>query len=505
MPEADFSLTDLSNCDREPIHAPGGIQPHGFLFVLDPNGWKVVGASTNIRDYFWREASAVIGSLIDALLGENILAALERARAQPDFASRTRFVMEADLDVNGKSRRFVLLAHASDSWVILEGEAATELSSYHPEQEIQGFLSRLGAIEAVEDLHRLAVTEVRRITGFDRVLLYQFDADWNGTVIAEDRNANLPAYLNQRFPASDIPKQARDLYLRNRLRLIPANTYKPVPIALRAGTRPAELDLSLAVLRDVSPIHLEYMRNMGTGSSMSIAVMRGQELWGLISCHSREPRFIPFPRRTACDLLGQFFSLQLAGREQANALTQRMELTRLATKLIGDLAQEGDFGLTVEADDLLRFAGAAGAAIVCDREILLYGRCPAREAVQNLARHVLNAGQPLAFWNQLGEQFPAMGLDPAVAGGMLAVASAEPPEVAILWFRPEIIQVIEWGGEPRKAIEAHGAGRALHPRRSFEIWRETVRGCCQPWEPGVIAAAKNFREALLRLVLRRRS
>lgn len=505
MPEADFSLTDLSNCDREPIHAPGGIQPHGFLFVLDPNGWKVLGASTNVRDTFWREASAVIGSLIDTLLGENILSALERTRAQPDFASRARFVMETELDVGGNPRRFVLLAHASASWVILEGEPATESAAYHPEQEVQGFLSRLGTIEAVEDMHRLAVTEVRRITGFDRVLLYQFDADWNGTVIAEDRNANLPTYLHQRFPASDIPKQARELYLRNRLRLIPANTYKSVPIALRAGARPTELDLSLAVLRDVSPIHLEYMRNMGTGSSMSIAVMRGQELWGLISCHSRDPRFIPFPRRAACDLLGQFFSLQLTAREQANALAQRVELTRLATKLIGDLAQEGDFGLTVQEDDLLRFASATGAAIVRDREVLRYGRCPSREVVLNLAGNLLRTGQPLAFWNQLGEPFSALGIDPAVASGMLAVASSESPEVAILWFRPEIIQVIEWGGEPRKAIEAHGAGRALHPRRSFEIWRETVRGRCQPWEPGVIAAAKNFREALLRLVLRRRS
>lgn len=501
----DFSLTDLSNCDREPIHTPGSIQPHGFLFVLDPQDWKIAGVGTNARDFFWREATALIGSPIGDVLGESVVAALARAKAQPDFTTRALFLEEVEVDVGGERSRFALVAHASGGVVLLEGERAYAQGAFHAEQEMQVFLARLGAVESTDEMHRLAVTEVRRITGFDRCLLYQFDADWNGTVVAEDRNGVLPTYLNQRWPASDIPKQARELYRRNRLRLIPSNNYKPVPIAMRTGGRAGgELDLSLSVLRSVSPIHLEYMRNMGTGSSMSIGVMRGDQLWGLISCHSRESRFVPFVTRAACDLLGQFLSLQLAAREQAREQAYRMELTGVLTRVVADLAQEGDFGVGLQGEDLLRLAAASGAAIIHGHNILLFGRTPTEAQVRELVKKVRSDDKTISFWDNTAAPFGGLGLDPAVASGLLAVVMEGKPPVTILWFRPEIIEVVEWGGEPRKAIEAHGEGRALHPRKSFEIWRETVRGRSSPWEPAVVAIARDFREALLKLVLRRR-
>ncbi len=502
MSETRHVLTDLSNCDREPIHAPGSIQPHGFLFVLDPTDWMIVGASTNAREFFWREAAALIGSPIETVLGDPVRGGLDRARVQPDFSKRAGFVTEVAVEVGGDSQPFTLVAHAVGERVILEGERSSDATPF--EQDMQTFLARLGAIESVAEMYQLAVTEVRRITGFDRCLLYRFDADWNGTVIAEDRNGVLPTYLNQRFPASDIPRQARDLYQRNRLRQIPNSTYRPVPIALRSGTgSAAELDLSLSVLRSVSPIHLEYMRNMGTGSSMSVAVMRGAELWGLISCHSREPRFIPFVTRAACDVLGRFLSLQLAAREQARELSYRLELTAVLARVVGDLAQDGDFAATVQPDDLLRLANASGAAIVHGETLVTHGRTPAEAQLRKLVTQIREMGQAVVFWDKAGAQFNALGLDPAVASGVLAL-TVEEPAVSVLWFRPEIIEVVEWGGEPRKAIEAHGAGHVLHPRKSFEVWRETVRGRSAPWESTVIATAKDLREALVKVILRRR-
>jgi light-regulated signal transduction histidine kinase (bacteriophytochrome) len=503
MTGTDFSVTDLANCEREPIHTPGSIQPHGFLFVLDPQGWTITGASTNARELFWREASALIGIPVGDILGPRAVAALERARQQPDFAVRASFVEHLEVEVGGEPRGFTLLAHAAGERVILEGEAAAATSPLHAEQAMQLFLARLAAVESVEELHRLAVTEIRRITGFDRCLLYQFDADWNGNVIAEDRNAVLPAYLHQRFPASDIPRQARELYRRNRLRLIPTNTYKPVPIVLRAGARATgELDLSLSVLRSVSPIHLEYMRNMGTGSSMSISVMRGTELWGLISCHSRDAKAVPFATRAACDLLGQFLSLQLAAREHARELAARLELTSVLTRVVGDLAQDGDFAAALQGEDLLRLAGASGAVLLRGGDLLPYGRIPPEKTVRALAARVAEADKPLVFWASLAAEFPALGLDPAVASGLLALNAGGNPRLTILWFRPEIIEVVEWGGEPRKAIEAAGEGHALHPRKSFEIWRETVRNRARPWEAATIAMARDFRDALLKVVIR---
>lgn len=504
MADPDYAATDLSNCDREPIHTPGSIQPHGFLFVLEPAGWTIAGASTNAREFFWREATALIGAEISQVLGDAIVPALEAARGRPGFATRAGFVREIDVEVGGEKQRFALVAHASGTQVILEGERAGNDAPFQAEQQMQEFLGGLSAVESSAEMHALVVREVRRITGFDRCLLYEFDADWNGTVVAEDRNGVLPTYFNQRFPASDIPRQARELYRRNRLRLIPTNTYRPVPIVLRSGASAAgELDLSLSVLRSVSPIHLEYMRNMGTGSAMSISVLRGTELWGLISCHSRDPRFVPFSTRFACDLLGQFLSLQLVAREQAREVAYRLELTGVMTRLLGALAQDGDFGGTAIGPDLLRLAEANGAAVIRGTAVQRHGQTPPENEVQALASRVRHTGQPLVFWDNLGAQFSDAAPDPAVASGMLAVAVDDNPELTVVWFRPEIIQVIEWGGEPRKAIEAHGAGRELHPRKSFEVWRETVRGRSRPWQPAVIATAREFRDALLKLVLRR--
>lgn len=506
MLDQDYSATDLSNCDREPIHTPGSIQPHGFLFVLDPADWRVAGASTNARDFFWRDATALIGSAIADLLGESVVAALEAARSSPGFASRATFVGEVQVDLAGENSRFVLVAHAAGDHVILEGERASDEALRRPESMVQDFLAVLGQVESVAEMQQLVVREVRRITGFDRCLLYEFDADWNGTVVAEDRNQQLPTYLNQRFPASDIPKQARELYRRNRLRLIPTHTYKPVPIVLRGkATAAGELDLSLAVLRSVSPIHLEYMRNMGTGSAMSIAVLRDTELWGLISCHSLAPRFVPYAARSACYLLGEVFSLQLAAQQRAHELARRMELGGVMTRLMGSLARDGDFGAESVGEGLLRLMDATGAAIVLGATVQRHGQTPAEAELRTLAARVLEVGQPVVFWDHPSGQFPDSGakLDPAVASGLLAVTVDEAAKLVVLWFRPEIIQVIEWGGEPRKAIEAHGAGRLLHPRQSFEVWRETVRGRSRRWEPAVLAIARDFRDAMLKFVLRR--
>ena len=506
MKETEFSLTDLSNCEREPIHTPGSIQPHGFLFVLDPADWKILGASTNAREFFWREATGLIGTPIGEVLGEGVTPALDSLRTQPDFSARAAYVATIDVANGGESQRFLLTAHAANGGVILEGELAGDVGPLHAGQEVQRFLARLGDVESIPELHRLAVAEVRRITGFDRCLLYQFDADWNGTVIAEDRNGVLPTYLNQRFPASDIPRQARELYRRNLLRLIPTNTYKPVPIVMRAGGRSGgELDLSLCGLRSVSPIHLEYMRNMGTGSSMSISVMRGAELWGLISCHSRETRFVPFVTRAACEQLGRVVSLLLAAREQAQELAYRMELTGVQTRLVGELARDGELADAVPTEELLRLAAASGAALVRGDSVVLHGRTPPKATVRHLAERVIREDQPLVFWDRLAAQFPEVTVEPAVASGLLAVILPGTPPAVVMWFRPEIIEVIEWSGEPRKAIEAAGAGFAIHPRKSFEIWRETVRGHARPWESAVVAAAREFRETLLKLGWRRRA
>lgn len=497
------SVTDLSNCDREPIHAPGSIQPHGFLFVVEPETWIVLGASANVRDFFWREASAVIGSKLGEVLDESVVPALAQIWPHPEIAKRALPLIEVRLENGDMVEDFTLVVHRSGDNLIVEGERSAGQAPLEMEQKLQAFLAHLNPTESLEELHRLAVTEVRRLTGFDRCLLYQFDADWNGAVIAEDRNAVLPSYLNQRFPASDIPQQARDLYRRNRVRLIPANNYRPSPVVTRSGgPSPAALDLSLSVLRSVSPIHLEYMRNMGTGSSMSVAILRGDALWGLISCHSLQPRWVPFATRAICDVLAQFLASQLATRENERALARRLELTGVVTRLLGAVAGAADLLKGARPEDLLQLADAAGVALVQGDRLVLHGQTPSATQVTALAHWVAEKDRPVSVWNELAADYaPAREFVP-LASGLLAVSLETTPPSAVLWFRPEFIRVIEWGGEPRKAIEAHGEGRVLHPRKSFETWRETVHGHGRPWEAAVLSSASEFRQAVNDLLRR---
>ena len=192
----------------------------------------------------------------------------------------------------------------------------------------------------------------------------------------------------------------------------------------------------------------------------------------------------------------------MRAREQARELTSRLELTSVLTRVVGDLTQDGDFAAALNGDDVMRLAGASGAVLLRGESLLAYGRTPPEKTVRALAAQIAQTDKPLAFWDNLTAEFPALELDPAVASGLLALHAGGEPALAILWFRPEIIEVVAWGGEPRKAIEAAGEGHALHPRKSFEIWRETVRGRSRPWEPAIIAIVRDFHEALRKVVFR---
>lgn len=481
------SFTDLTNCEREPIHAPGCIQPYGFLFVLDPDSWRVVAASSNTRDLFWREATALLGSTIDEVLGTGVAATLERAVQHPEVAARALYAGEIVVDSVSPAQRYVLLAHRVGGELVLEGEPASVLAPLQVEDDLQVFLSRSASTESAEELMQRAVVEVRRITGFDRCLLYRFDPDWNGNVVAEDRNEVLPSYLHHRFPASDIPRQARELYRRNRVRLIASNDYRPVPIVSHSSRASAPpLDLSLSVLRSVSPIHLEYMRNMGTGSSMSISVLQGDHLWGLISCHSRDPRFVSYAVRALGDLVGQVLSQQLTAREHVRLLQHRVELTSSVLALLSGIAARGSVAAGLQDDRVMRLALATGAAWVQGDTVRRFGDVPADDELFKLTRWLREQNTSTLASAAMAKEYPAAEEWAPGVCGVLAI-SLPPAGSWLMWFRPELIQVIAWGGTPEKPAGVGEPG-LLHPRKSFDTWRETVRGQSMPWEPAVLAA-----------------
>ena len=508
-PDNHSSSLDLLTCDREPIHVPGNIQPYGALLVLEPGTLRILQAA-NGTDAILRSDGQLVGAVLADVLPASVFAAVEQVEAatQTPGVSHLGTVRFAH---DGGWRSYHAIAHRAGGRIILELEetVADEPGSFEDlYPHVRDFLDSLQAVSSVQELANLAAREVRRITGLDRALVYRFDEDWNGTVIAEDRSEALPSYLDLRFPASDIPAQARELYRLNRLRLIADADYTPVPIepTLDPATN-APVDLSLSVLRSVSPVHLEYMRNMGTYASMSISLLREGQLWGLISCHNAAPRRVPYHVRTACDFIGQILSLQLAAKDHASLAEQRHARRTIGARLLGHMAAEDHFldGLIKHGDDLLALTNAAGAAVVFGGTSSLIGDTPASTDVDRIVAWLADRRRDddVFATDNLAVVMPGSELLKDHASGLLAIAISQVHDSYVIWFRPEVIRTVSWGGDPRKRAELEPDGLRLHPRKSFEVWKETVSLRSSPWLEAEVEAAAELRTAIVDIVLRR--
>jgi chemotaxis family two-component system sensor kinase Cph1 len=494
---------DLANCDREPIHILGNIQPHGLLLCLDPATLQVLQVSKNISQLLGIETRSALGANAATLIPELacVLDALgDVAEGPPRFLSR--------LELRG--RYFDALAHRSSGGFILELELCAEaplppLAGLHApvEQFLSGRRPGMSSIQLAET----AAAIIAEVTGFDRVLVYQFDRDWNGNVIVERCNGRLPSYLGLQFPASDIPAQARELYRKNRIRIISDVDYTPLPI--EPSQNPlvnAPLDLSFSTLRSVSPVHLEYMRNMGTAASMSFSLLRGDELWGLICCHNREPKRVGFQRRAVCGLIAQILSIELAAIERSAEAQHMLALESIQSRLLRAMAASSHFAsaLVDASDDLLALTNAGGAAILYDGEIQRIGATPEPEQILAIVEFLQRRAQPEVFSTRsLAAVFPEAEQFRETAAGLLAIAISKLHRNYLMWFRPERIRNVPWCGDPGKITVYAGGERRLSPRKSFEVWSEMVRLQSDEWRPGEIAAAAELRNAIVGIVLRR--
>ena len=496
---------DLTACEREPIHIPGSIQPHGILLAIRLSDRTIAYASANIAETFGFGPADALGRPF-----EQVLPALSAEFAaqldDPPSAGSTRFVRTIQVRTAREEKFFETAISRSGDCAILEleeppSDTVSSIDALYP--TLRRFVGQLQGASTVEFLFHLAAQDIRRMTGFDRVLIYRFDDAWNGTVIAEDRNEVLPSYLDLRFPASDIPAQARELYRRNRLRIIPDANYAPVPIQSRD---PAPLDLSDSVLRSVSPVHLEYMRNMGTLASMSISILRGGKLWGLISCHNKEPKRVSLQVRNACDFLTQIFSLQLDARENTMLAENRVRLGAVQTRLLAHMAAEEHFiaGLVNHSDDLMMLAGAQGAAVLTQDHCWCLGQTPDKDQVRALFDWLSENHQEDVFaTDNLSEVYPPARAYADRASGLLSISISKAHSSYVLWFRAEVVQTVKWGGNPQKPVQEEAGSLRLHPRRSFEIWKETVRNRSLSWNQSEIEAVKELRNAIVGIVLRR--
>jgi chemotaxis family two-component system sensor kinase Cph1 len=478
-------LPDLAQCASEPIRVPGAIQPHGRLAVLDAEA-RLLAFSANWEGEAQARAAAAV-------------LPFDAGRLPPGQGPS----WIGSLPLQGGS--FDVSAHRSGDRVLLEFEPAGPAASMHaPIYTVaRELLPLLQQDDSIELLCRRAAHEMKRLTGFGRCLVYRFDADGHGEVLAERLDSGYDSYAGHRFPASDVPAQARALYVVNHIRLIPNAWYEPVPLLPAAGASdPAGLDLSFAALRSVSPIHLEYMRNMGTAASMSVSIVARGRLWGLISCHDHDARYLPFQTRVACEHLGRLLSLQIQAQEDNSDVAQRLGLHQRVLKLVAMMAEtDGTLErLVAPGLALHELADASGAAVVLNDSCWTTGAAPPAEDILPLAHWIAQQGQDVFCSDRLPEVYPhGEKLLPACAG-VLAVSISQVHRHVVLWFRPELVRTIRWAGDPRKTLPS--AGR-IHPRQSFESWQERVRGRSSPWLAAQQAAVGELRQALISLVLRR--
>ncbi|MEC4804718.1 MAG: ATP-binding protein [Jaaginema sp. PMC 1079.18] len=503
-------MVDLTNCDREPIHIPGAIQPHGALLVLQPD-LTIVQVSANITSMVGRSPEDLLNQPLATWLSTEQVTSIQTClQADFEYVNPLHIRLHGDPKNTPHPLDFDGIVHQFQDNIILElepkqdGETQNFFGFY---RQIKSGLTRIQKADTVLKMSQAVVAEIQRLTGFERVMVYRFDRVGAGQVIAEVVADRLNPYLDLCYPPSDIPQQARHLYQLNWLRIIPDSTYQPVPLIPTVNPVTQQpTDLSLSVLRSVSPIHLEYLHNMGVTASLSISLIANNTLWGLIACHHSQPQFIPYSIRTACEFLGQAMSLELRTKEANEDLDYKIKLQSVQSQFVESLpyAESLVEGLTVSPENLLALVSAQGAAIVVGERIILVGDTPSQTQVQQLVAWSEQENLDNIFYTHALSDLYLPGAEFAkVASGIIALTISRTQQTYILWFRPEIVQTVKWGGNPNKPVEVNDDGALrLSPRKSFEMWQETVRGRSLPWKTVEIEAVTELRSAIISIVLR---
>jgi len=516
--DPSLQAVDLTNCDREPIHIPGSIQPHGVLLVLVGDELQVCQVSQNVQSL----TGIGVNVWIDRPLGnfftpesvEAIRACLNR-----DFEAVNPLTVTL---IDGKKQRFNAVVHqtptgeivvelepfiaaiASDSPPTAIPAAPNFFTFYH---RVKQTLTEIQRAATLTDLCQFVVEDVKQLTSFDRVMVYRFDESGSGEVIAEAKEPHQDSYLGLRYPDSDIPKQAKQLYTLNWLRLIPDVNYDPASlITLDPGAEKTPLDMRFCGLRSVSPLHVEYLQNMGVGASMSVSIIQNGQLWGLIVCHHDRPKFVPYEVRTLCEFIGQLVSTELTNKEANENLDYQLSLKAIQSQFIDRLSHSNDFPEALMADpaQLLALTGADGAVIVQRDALQRVGLTPAEDQLPSLIHWLESQFEGDLFMTEaLPRRFPDALAYADKASGLLAIAISRIQRQYILWFRPEQLQTVTWAGNPDKPkqIEADGS-ISITPRKSFAAWQEIVRHTANPWLPCEWQGAVELRQAIIDIVLR---
>jgi len=495
---------DLTTCDHEPIHLLGHVQTFGCLIAVSSD-WIILHASRNTGDHLGLDAEGLVGRALRGLISDSAIHSI-RSRLQLLSGENAIERLYGIYLFDGDDRRFNIAVHVSGRAFVLEFEPYSEDEDRRDYlASVRTMVDRIGSGRTVEEICNASARFVKALTGFDRVMVYRFRHDDTGEVLAEAATSGIGSFLGLRYPASDIPAQARELYRRSLLRIIADVDDKVSEIIPPANPQNQLLDLSLSGLRAVSPIHLEYLRNMDVKASMSISILQNGKLWGLFACHHYSPRVLNYSVRTACDLFGQMFSFVLERVESQRKSADAERARGLHDRLMRQLAEGSrigeDFDSIVDGlADLIPFDGAAGWI---EGEYHAIGQTPTEAEFMPLVR-ILNTGETSRVYSVdcIADVHPPAAGWVERGAGLLALPVSRTPRDYIVLFRQEVSKTVNWAGNPQKPAELGPNGIRLTPRKSFEAWQETVRGCSSDWTASEIEVAEAIRVTLLEVVLR---
>jgi diguanylate cyclase (GGDEF)-like protein len=476
----------LANCASEPIHIPGRIQSDGALLVVSADTKQVLQVSANLEEFLGVHPETALECSLAALVGdENARTVRElpvRGDLQPAVPAFFRFGLRRDVT------DLAVLAHRVNGDWVIELENCSETEQQHFGRLFASTRNSLWESDNESDLGRycqLIADQVRHLTGFDRVMTYRFDQHWNGQVIAESRNNRLPSMLGHHFPASDIPAQARRLYARNLVRVLSDVDSAPVPLVPQTHPETGkELDMSYAVLRAMSPVHVKYLRNMDAHAALSISLMLNGKLWGLIACHHAAPLRVPFQVRELAEFVAKSVALKLSSLEAAARSVYMKQVQETMIAITRRIGQSGDIRDVLEHlhSEILGLLCASGCIIAIGGEQYPFGLVPDTDDVAGLVSWLRDhCDDEILYTECLVNEFAPAERFKSVAAGLLSVRLNPEFNDYTLWFRPERIRTISWAGNPDKTSIDDADGFHLEPRMSFARWMEEQHGNSLPW------------------------
>ncbi|MCF4102735.1 ATP-binding protein [Gillisia sp. M10.2A] len=489
---------DVTNCDREPIHIIGKSLAHGVIVVCEASSLKIVQCTNNIQQLLGFPLDQLLNNELNSLLPKEIVAAIEAEQAE-GAAFQSHEVL-----FNGK--KFIVIPHISGSSLLLDIEPAGDhINPILYQQQLSKILNEINASQTVKDIGQQAVALVKYLYDYDRVMLYQFDEDWNGEVVAEVKNKDMNSWLGLHYPATDIPKPARESFLKQGIRIISDVYYEAAPLVPQINPfTNLPVDLSKSELRAVSPIHIEYLKNMEVGASLTAAIILNGQLWGLMACHHNTPKFISYHQRQSCKFLTQVVSNQLALKTANTFLEKKEESSKIRKRLVHQMNTKKNLCVSLiksetKFTDLLE---CDGGALVRDGVVYLYGETPTKTEVKQIVEEVLNKKDDVLFSTKhLSKELSEAFAYKDVASGLLSIKLGNTNKDYLMWFRPEILKTVHWGGNPEKKAEIKDGVQYLSPRKSFERWSQEVSGVSKAWEKYDLQGINYFRENLLHFIL----